>query len=59
MSVCGARACGTHACGELRSPVVHSTLTPMDLLFLKRRTTVAHALPNQAPKNLYPYRVQR
>ena len=51
MSVCGA-----HACGELRSLVVHSTLTPMDLLFLKRRTTVARALPNQAPNNLLSLR---
>ena len=59
MPVCGARACGLHGCGELRSHFVHSTLTPMDLLFLKRRTTVARAPPNQAPSNLYPYRVQR
>jgi hypothetical protein len=59
ISVCGARACGLHACGELRSPFVHSTLTQMDLLFLKRRTKVPRALPNQAPSNLYCYRVQR
>ena len=33
ISVCGARACGLHACGELRSPFVHSTLTQVDLCF--------------------------